>query len=132
LRILANRLVPHGAWKQIVVSFNDRDPYWDAQVGAIVIPLEEFRTMLTTDGEEREDDFVHLHALKVDWNQTLNLRGAYLVPSEETVPVIALNAQLSTVNSQLSTNKYYTLQGVEVEHPTHGVYIYNGRKVYIK
>ena len=139
LRILANRLVPHGAWKQIVVSFNDRDPYWDAQVGAIVIPLEEFRTMLTTDGEEREDDFVHLHALKVDWNQTLNLRGAYLVPSEETVPVIALNAQLSTpnsqlstVNCQLSTNKYYTLQGVEVEHPTHGVYIYNGRKVYIK
>ena len=132
LRILANRLVPHGAWKQIVVSFNDRDPYWDAQVGAIVIPLEEFRTMLTTDGEEREDDFVHLHALKVDWNQTLNLRGAYLVPSEETVPVIALNSQLSTVNSQLSTNKYYTLQGVEVEHPTHGVYIYNGRKVYIK
>ena len=101
LRILANRLVPHGAWKQIVVSFNDRDPYWDAQVGAIVIPLEEFRTMLTTDGEEREDDFVHLHALKVDWNQTLNLRGAYLVPSEETVPVIALNSQLSTVNSQL-------------------------------
>ena len=139
LRILANRLVPHGAWKQIVVSFNDRDPYWDAQVGAIVIPLEEFRTMLTTDGEEREDDFVHLHALKVDWNQTLNLRGAYLVPSEETVPVIALNAQLSTPNSQLSTlncqlstNKYYTLQGVEVEHPTHGVYIHNGRKVYIK
>jgi len=139
LRILANRLVPHGAWKQIVVSFNDRDPYWDAQVGAIVIPLEEFRTMLTTDHEDREDDFVHLHALKVDWSQTLNLRGAYLVPSDEAVPVIALNSQLSTldsqpstVNCQLSTNKYYTLQGIEVEHPTHGVYIYNGRKVYIK
>ena len=132
LRILANRLVPHGSWKQIVVSFNDRDPYWDAQVGAIVIPLEEFRTMLTTDHEAREDDFVHLHALKVDWNQTLNLRGAYLVPSDEAVPVIALNSQLSTLDSQPSTNKYYTLQGIEVEHPTHGVYIYNGRKVYIK
>ena len=132
LRILANRLVPHGAWKQIVVSFNDRDPYWDAQVGAIVIPLEEFRTMLTTDHEDREDDFVHLHALKVDWSQTLNLRGAYLVPSDEAVPVIALNSQLSTLDSQPSTNKYYTLQGIEVEHPTHGVYIYNGRKVYIK
>ena len=125
LRILANRLVPHGPWKQIVVSLNENDPYWDAQVGAIVIPLEELRTMLTTDGEEREDDFVHLHALKVDWNQTLNLRAAYLVPSDEALPVVALN-------SQLSTNKYYTLQGQEVVNPTHGIYIYNGKKVYIK
>ena len=125
LRILANRLVPHGPWKQIVVSLNENDPYWDAQVGAIVIPLEELCTMLTTDGEEREDDFVHLHALKVDWNQTLNLRAAYLVPSDEALPVVALN-------SQLSTNKYYTLQGQEVVNPTHGIYIYNGKKVYIK
>ena len=132
LRILANRLVPHGPWKQIVVSLNENDPYWDAQVGAIVIPLEELCTMPTTDGEEREDNFVHLHALKVDWNQTLNLRAAYLVPSDEALPVVALNSQLSTVNSQLSTNKYYTLQGQEVANPTHGIYIYNGKKVYIK
>ena len=132
LRILANRLVPHGPWKQIVVSLNENDPYWDAQVGAIVIPLEELCTMPTTDGEEREDNFVHLHALKVDWNQTLNLRAAYLVPSDEALPVVALNSQLSIVNSQLSTNKYYTLQGQEVANPTHGIYIYQGRKVYIR
>ena len=132
LRILANRLVPHGPWKQIVVSLNENDPYWDAQVGAIVIPLEELCTMPTTDGEEREDNFVHLHALKVDWNQTLNLRAAYLVPSDEALPVVALNSQLSIVNSQLSTNKYYTRQGQEVANPTHGIYIYQGRKVYIR
>jgi hypothetical protein len=128
LRILANRLVPHGSWKQIVVSFNDRDPYWDAQVGAIVIPLEEFRAMLTTDHEDREDDFVHLHALKVDWSQTLNLRGAYLVPSDEALPIAAP----SIAQRPMETGKYYTLQGQEVANPTHGIYIYNGRKVFIQ
>lgn len=128
LRILANRLVPHGSWKQIVVSFNEQDPYWDAQVGAIVIPIEEFRTMLTTDHEGREDDFVHLHALKVDWNQTLNLRGAYLVPSDETLPIAAP----SIAQRPLENGKYYNLQGQEVAHPTHGIYIYNGRKVYVR
>lgn len=133
LRILANRLVPHGAWKQIVVSFNDRDPYWDAEIGAIVIPLDELRTMPTTDHEDREDDFVHLHALKVDWNQTLNLKAAYLVPAEDVSSVAAPSiAQQTTFNSQFSTNKYYTLQGQEVANPTHGIYIYNGKKIYIK
>lgn len=67
LRILTNRLVPHGPWKQIVVSFREDDPYWDSELGAIVIPLEEIRTMRTTENEWREDDFVHLNALKVDW-----------------------------------------------------------------
>ena len=133
LRILANRLVPHGAWKQIVVSFNDRDPYWDAEIGAIVIPLDELRTMPTTNHEDREDDFVHLHALKVDWNQTLNLKAAYLVPAEDVSSVAAPSiAQQTTFNSQFSTNKYYTLQGQEVANPTHGIYIYNGKKIYIK
>lgn len=132
LRILANRLVPHGSWKQIVVSFNDGDPYWDAEIGAIVIPLDELRTMPTTDHEDREDDFVHLHALKVDWNQTLNLKDAYLVPSEDVLAIHTPDAQPAAYNQHLSTGKYYTLQGQEVEHPTRGIYIYNGRKVYIK
>ncbi len=128
LRILANRLIPHGPWKQIVVSFNDNDPYWDAQIGAIVIPLDEIRKMRTTDNEDREDDFVHLNALKVDWNQTLNLRGAYLVPSDEALPVVAP----SIAQRQLEMGKYYTLNGQEVTHPTRGIYIYNGKKIYIK
>ena len=128
LRILANRLVPHGAWKQIVVSFNEKDPYWDAQMGAIVIPLGEIRTMRNTDNEVREDDFVHLNALKVDWNQTLILRGAYLIPSDEALPVVAP----SIAQRQLERGKYYTLNGQEVAQPTRGIYIYNGRKIYFK
>lgn len=128
LRILANRLVPHGAWKQIVVSFNEKDPYWDAQMGAIVIPLDEIRTMRNTDNEVREDDFVHLNALKVDWNQTLILRGAYLIPSDEALPVVAP----SIAQRQLERGKYYTLNGQEVAQPTRGIYIYNGRKIYFK
>ncbi len=128
LRILANRLIPHGSWKQIVVSFNDEDPYWDDQIGAIVIPLDEIRKMQTTDNEDREDDFVHLNALKVDWNNTLNLRGAYLVPSDEALPVVAP----SIAQRQLEMGKYYTLNGQEVTHPTRGIYIYNGKKIYIK
>jgi len=135
LRILANRLVPHGSWKQIVVSFNDRDPYWDPQVGAIVIPLEELRTMKTTDREERVDDFVHLHALKVDWNSTLNLRGAYLVPSEQPSAIqwATLESEHSaTAYGKHNDGKYYNLNGQEVSHPTRGIYIYNGKKIYIK
>ena len=128
LRILANRLVPHGAWKQIVVSFNEKDPYWDAQMGAIVIPLDEIRTMRNTDNEVREDDFVHLNALKVDWNQTLILRGAYLIPSDEALPIVAP----SIAQRQLERGKYYTLNGQEVAQPTRGIYIYNGRKIYFK
>lgn len=29
-------------------------------------------------------------------------------------------------------NTFYNLQGMKVEHPTHGIYIYNGRKIIIK
>lgn len=32
----------------------------------------------------------------------------------------------------LTPGKYYTLQGQEVEHPTRGIYIYQGRKVYLR
>ena len=46
---------------------------------------------------------------------------------------LAINdIQLSTLNCQLSTDKYYTLQGQEVVNPTKGIYIYRGKKVYVK
>ncbi|MBR1666924.1 MAG: CotH kinase family protein [Bacteroidaceae bacterium] len=124
LRILANRLVSHGPWKQITVSFNDSDPYWDADLEAIVLPLADLQNALTSEGVAREDDFLHLHALKVDWSKTACVRSAYLVPTEEALPVMA-------VTYHPLDGKYYTLQGVQVEHPTKGVYIYNGKKVYI-
>ncbi|MBP5213043.1 MAG: CotH kinase family protein [Bacteroidales bacterium] len=125
LRILVNRLVPHGSWKQITVSFNSNDPYWDSDLSAIVVPLDMFRTMLTYQGETRNDNFVHLHVLKVDWNQSLNLKGAYLVGAEEDIATIG-------ADESVTDGKYYNLQGQQVAHPSHGIYIYNGKKILIK
>lgn len=122
LRILANRLVAHGPWKQINVSFNPNDPYWDNDIQAIVLPLEDLKTAPTNEGITRNDAFVHLNALKVDWSSTVNVRGAYLIPSAESLDI---NRILASRND----NRYYNLQGQPVDHPTKGIYIKNGKKV---
>ncbi|MBQ2344632.1 MAG: CotH kinase family protein, partial [Prevotella sp.] len=122
LRILANRLVAHGPWKQINVSFNSYDPYWDNVLQAIVLPLEDLKNAPTNEGRTRNDAFVHLNALKVDWSSMVNVRGAYLIPSAE-----ALN--ISHILASRNDNRYYNLQGQPVDHPTKGIYIKNGKKV---
>ena len=38
----------------------------------------------------------------------------------------------STLNSKVVDNKWYTLQGIEVQHPVKGLYIRNGKKVFVK
>ncbi len=122
LRILANRLVAHGPWKQINVSFNSFDPYWDSDLQAIVLPLEDLKNAPTNEGRTRNDAFVHLNALKVDWSSMVNVRGAYLIPSAE-----ALN--IAHILASRNDNRYYNLQGQPVNHPTKGIYIKNGKKV---
>ena len=126
LRILANRLEDHGDWKQIVVSFNDSDPYWDSDLQMIVVPLADLRTVNTYYGAARQDGFVHLHVLKVDWNNTVNLRGAYLIPQDEASAVSAVRAD------KPADGKWYNLNGQEVSHPTKGVFIRNGKKIIIR
>lgn len=126
VRILANRLVPHGPWKEISVSFNDRDPYWDSDLQAIVLPLENLKTIRTkNENQVRYDDFVHVNAIKVDWNNSANVLGAYLIPSEELTGI-------ARVESQREQGVYYNLSGQKVTHPTHGIYIYNGKKIFVK
>ena len=134
LRILANRLVAHGPWKQIVVSFNDSDPYWDAQLQAIVLPLDELRTMPDTDHHPRVDDFVHLNALKVDWNSTVRLRSAHLTPGAD----LAAIDDVTTTR----TSRCYSLSGQQVAQPRRsadgrltgrkGIYIIDGRKYVVR
>ena len=125
LRILANRLVPHGPWKQIVVSFNGSDPYWDGSLQAIVVPLEDLSRMNDTNGSARPDGFVHLNALKVDWSSTVRLTAAYLTPKTDTaVPAVIANMPMD--------GRYYNLNGQVVEHPRKGIYIHNGRKIVVK
>lgn len=126
LRILANRLVAHGPWKQIVVSFNNDNPYWDRKLQAIVLPLEELSKMTDTNGNPRNDDFVHLNAIKVDWgNNSVRLTSAYLTPK------VALSVPAVSVNTPVD-DRYYNMNGQQVERPRKGVYIHHGRKVVIK
>ena len=127
LRILANRLVAHGQWKEIKVSFNENDRYWDKELKCIVIPLDDFKTKLTSSNEKRVDDFVHLHVLKVDWNNSLKVSGIWLVPSEGSTGIeyVAQNVGAS------ADGRYYNLNGQVVKNPTNGIYIHNGRKVVV-
>ena len=125
LRILANRLVAHGQWKEIKVSFNEYDKYWDDDLKCIVIPLDDFKTKLTSSNETRIDDFVHLHVLKVDWNNNLKVNGVWLVPNENSTDIKSVCQNINIP----SDNRYYNLNGQVVDNPSNGVYIYNGKKV---
>ena len=125
LRILANRLTDHGPYKQIVVSFDASDPYWDAEMQAIVLPLNDICTARTNQGEVRNDSFVHINAMKVENGRNVTLRGAYLVPDGQT------GFQLATYDAS-ADGRYYNLNGQQVNHPVRGIYIKNGKKVIIR
>lgn len=131
LRVLSNRLVAHGSYKQIKVNFDDKDPYWDEEQQAIVIPVEDLRTIPTTDGDGRQENFVHLHVLKVDWNSSANIRGAWLVPTDE---MLAINPiyQEQRISGAFMDGKYRNLLGQVVPNPISGIYIRNGKKVVIR
>ena len=127
LRIIANRLVDHGPYKQIVVSFDDTHPYWNADWQAIFLPLADVANAPTNEGKERVDDFVHVNALKVEFGgSNVNLRKAYLVPNAAY--------GMSPIRTELrpSDGIYYNLMGQPVVNPVKGIYIINGRKVVIK
>jgi len=125
LRILANRLTDHGPYKQIVVSFNSSDPYWDASLQAVVLPLSALKTATTNEGKTRNDSFVHINALKVNSGSNANVTAAYLVPSAETLDV-------ATVRRTVGDGKFYNLKGQLVDRPSKGVYILNGKKVVVR
>ena len=78
---------------------------------------------------EQGNYVIALYAADVEWSDCIL---GQLVLAANSYVATNIEAPMSTVNSQLTTDKYYALQGVEVEHPTHGVYIYNGKQVYIK
>ena len=126
LRIIANRLVDHGPYKQFITDVNEWSSYWDPEYGVISIPLEEIATMDDSKGNNRVDGFVHLNTIKVNSGGQLTVKGMYLVPKSE----------FTTVNmakyDQINDNKYYNLNGQLVEHPSKGMYVVNGRKVVIR
>lgn len=82
IRILTNRIVPSGEHKEIQISFNENDNYWDNELGVAIIPLADFKEKLTSSNNLREDDFVHLHAIKINWgNLTSSVSNVYLIKS---------------------------------------------------
>ena len=81
VRLLANRLVAHGEWKEINATFSANDPYWNAEYGVLMIPLADFKNKNTSSNNRRIDAFVHLDAIKANWGQHANIKGIYLIPS---------------------------------------------------
>ena len=133
VRILANRIVSHGPWKELNVSFNAYSPYWDAGLGVLIVPLDDLKTAPTSEGVNRYDDFVHLNALKVDWNNTVNLKAAYLIPKAEQNHIMAVR----NVNSRQDC---YNLNGQRIQADLQaggarlapGIYIQNGKKYIVR
>lgn len=128
LRIIANRLVDHGPYKQIIVSFNENDPYWNSQWEAIFLPLADVAAAPTNEGDERVDEFVHVNAVKVAYGGgSCNLRKVYLVPA---APV----DEIHTIQEErvVGDGIYYNLMGQPVVSPTKGIYIRNGKKVVVR
>ena len=78
MRIMCNRIIDEGAWKNLVVGFNADDSHWNKDLECLVIDLSEIKTMTCTangegdaegvkTGDQRVDDFVHLHCFKNAW-----------------------------------------------------------------
>jgi hypothetical protein len=125
LRILANRLTDHGPYKIIIVSFNESDPYWDADLGAVVLPLQDLATVATNQGENRVDKFVHINAMKVDTGNSATVSNIYLVPK-------AVDTSVGTLRNGMADGLYYNLNGQQVTRPSKGIFVKNGRKVIVK
>ena len=56
MRVMCNRVINEGAWKNLVVGFNADDPHWNADLECLAIDLEELKTMtLTANGDGDEE-----------------------------------------------------------------------------
>ena len=125
VRILANRDVQTREWKEISPTFSDTDPYWDAEYEALVIPLTDLKDKSTSSGNQRNDSYVHLNAIKANWGSTVNVQGVYLIPAGSTDMAVVKGVTFDD-------GRWYNLQGQPVAKPTRGLYIHNGKKVVIK
>lgn len=126
VRVLANRDVDTREWKEIAPSFNENDPYWNAEYQALVIPLADFKNKTTSSGSQRVDTYVHLNAIKANWGSTAIVQGVYLVPAEGPSGIIGIS------NSTNNSGRWYNLQGQPVDKPTKGIYIRDGKKIVVK
>ena len=138
MRVMCNRIIDEGAWKNLVVGFNADDAHWNADLECLAIDLSEFKTMACTangegdaegvkTGDERVDDFVHLHCLKNAWGGEfpVNVSGVYLWKAGGS-------AGINNVKADVKDAAYYNLAGQKVANPQKGLFIHNGKKVVLK
>ena len=126
VRILSNRDVTTREWKELTPSFNENDPYWNADYETLVIPLDDIMTKTTNSNNQRNDTYVHLNAIKANWGNTVNVQSIYLVPKDGSSGI-----DMAKVEG-FKDNRYYNLQGQPVTNPVKGLYILNGKKVLVK
>lgn len=124
IRILANRLEDHGEWKEINESLDANSKYWDNTLQCLVVPVEDLKTKTTSSNNTRKDSFVHLHAIKADWGNTININGIWLTGGKAT----AITPVQENIRNQYD-GMYRNLNGQIVSHPSKGVYIYQGKKI---
>ena len=137
MRVMCNRVINEGAWKNLVVGFNADDPHWNADLECLAIDLEELKTMTLTangdgdeegykTGDERVDDFCHLHCLKNAWGGEfpVTVTAVYLWKGGQTA--------IKDVKNVKKDNAYYNLQGMRIANPSKGLFIQNGKKVILK
>ena len=82
--------------------------------------------MTTSKGNQRTDTYVHLNAIKANWNSSVNVLGIWLVPGNGSSDIAAITT--ATTND----GQWYNLQGQPVAKPSKGLYIRKGKKVVIK
>ena len=139
MRVMCNRIIDEGAWKNMVVGFNAEDPHWNADLECLAIDLSEFKTMTRTangegdaegvkTGDERNDDFVHLHCFKNAWGGEfpVNVSAAYVWKAGGSTGIKTVKA------ADVENGAYYNLAGQVVSNPQKGVFIHNGKKVVMK
>lgn len=82
---------------------------------------------LEFDVTEKDDYVIALYTSDVEWGDCI--LGQLILTANRYV---ATGIEAPQSASPLLNSRYYTLQGQEVESPTQGVYIHNGKKVYIR
>ena len=82
---------------------------------------------LEFDVTEKDDYVIALYTSDVEWGDCI--LGQLILTANSYV---ATGIEAPQSASHLLNRRYYTLQGQEVESPTQGVYIHNGKKVYIR
>ena len=136
LRILTNRQNnSERTWKELQVSVDESSPYWDSDYQSLIIPLEDLKDRPNNRGGEHFEDYIHLNAIKVNWNANALVKGLYLIPKGGTNDIADNSFRTTTADDAV-----YDMSGRLVQRTSSnvhrtlppGIYIKNGKKFIVK